>query len=565
MLQQYDRLEELLLREDNEEANRIADSILNLAPKVTTEHDFLLILYDKGKAMEFQTLYVQSLNIYQDLLNRSERAGDHYMQALSYLSIARIYDNLSRQDKFLDNIQHAESVIDQYDLDYLRAELYIRYASYHRYFGEKDSSLYYTKRAIFLANKYKIKKLIPDGYLMLGHLSNDNQDKISNYQKAASLFSTYKNNFGAASQYLNVATLYQREADYDRMKANLDSAKLLIYSKQSTSLEKYSVRARYLDLVSQYFSQIGNSDSALRLLILSNIYKDSANMRGLSDRVLKYEVDIARLKEKQQKNDLKTRSNFLLIGLITASLIALLLWWFLRKNTSKNNIILKKNNVILIQNKELENLLIHQKKLLSEVHHRVKNNLQLVISLMAIKSNASDNKQFKEDLEDLANKIQSMSLIHEQLYRVGEFSVINIFQYLTDISNYFKDILKNDLPVDIRLEVEKEINLNIETTLPLGIIIVELLNNSIKYARPADDHLIIDIKLNNLGSDFMLTYRDNGEEVISKKKGLGSLLIENMSRQLNGKMKYLTTEGFAYTLQFVQKEVSAINFGNQNN
>ena len=369
----------------------------------------------------------------------------------------------------------------------------------------------------------------------------------------------------AASQYLNVATLYQREADYDRMKANLDSAKLLIYSKQSTSLEKYSVRARYLDLVSQYFSQIGNSDSALRLLILSNIYKDSANMRGLSDRVLKYEVDIARLKEKQQKNDLKTRSNFLLIGLITASLIALLLWWFLRKNTSKNNIILKKNNVILIQNKELETLLIHQKKLLSEVHHRVKNNLQLVISLMAIKSNASDNKQFKEDLEDLANKIQSMSLIHEQLYRVGEFSVINIFQYLTDISNYFKDILKNDLPVDIRLEVEKEINLNIETTLPLGIIIVELLNNSIKYARPADDHLIIDIKLNNLGSDFMLTYRDNGEEVISKKKGLGSLLIENMSRQLNGKMKYLTTEGFAYTLQFVQKEVSAINFGNQNN
>jgi len=288
-------------------------------------------------------------------------------------------------------------------------------------------------------------------------------------------------------------------------------------------------------------------------------------MRGLSDRVLKYEVDIARLKEKQQKNDLKTRSNFLLIGLITASLIALLLWWFLRKNTSKNNIILKKNNVILIQNKELETLLIHQKKLLSEVHHRVKNNLQLVISLMAIKSNASDNKQFKEDLEDLANKIQSMSLIHEQLYRVGEFSVINIFQYLTDISNYFKDILKNDLPVDIRLEVEKEINLNIETTLPLGIIIVELLNNSIKYARPADDHLIIDIKLNNLGSDFMLTYRDNGEEVISKKKGLGSLLIENMSRQLNGKMKYLTTEGFAYTLQFVQKEVSAINFGNQNN
>jgi len=133
------------------------------------------------------------------------------------------------------------------------------------------------------------------------------------------------------------------------------------------------------------------------------------------------------------------------------------------------------------------------------------------------------------------------------------------------MNSYIKDILKNDLPVDIRLEVEKEINLNIETTLPLGIIIVELLNNSIKYARPADDHLIIDIKLNNLGSDFMLTYRDNGEEVISKKKGLGSLLIENMSRQLNGKMKYLTTEGFAYTLQFVQKEVSAINFGNQNN
>ena len=562
---QYERLEELLLKENDIEANRIADSIIKLSPKGSLDHDFLMILHEKGKALEFLTRYVESLNIYFDVLNRSKKAKDHFAEALTYLSLARIYDNLSRKEEFKSNLDNARSIIHNYDINYLRAELAIRSASYHRFFGGRDSSLFYTKQGIYYANKYQIKKLIPDGYLMMGHLSTKNEEKIGYYKKAASIFRKYKNDFGAASQYLNVAHYYSRDSNYVNVKINLDSARYMIFNKYSTDLELYYLKYRYQSQIAEYYEHFGKLDSSNYYLKLSHIYRDSADRVALSDKVLKYEVDIAVLKEKQQQSELKSRSYYLLIALIAASTISLLLWWFLRKNTNKNNIIQRKNEVILDQNIELERLLLHQKKLLSEVHHRVKNNLQLVISLMAIKSNASDNQIFKDDLEDIASKIQSMSLIHEQLYRVGEFSVINISDYLTDIANYFKDILKNDMPIEIKTDVNNEINLNIETTLPIGIIIVELLNNSIKYARPVNDHLIINIDLHQVNSEYLLAYADNGIEITPNKKGLGTLLIENMGRQLNGRTTYLQTAGFSYKLLFIQKQVSAIDIDPNNN
>lgn len=228
-------------------------------------------------------------------------------------------------------MDNARSIIHDYDINYLRAELAIRSASYHRFFGGRDSSLFYTKQGIYYANKYQIKKLIPDGYLMMGHLSTKNEEKIGYYKKAASIFRKYKNDFGAASQYLNVAHYYSRDSNYVNVKINLDSARYMIFNKYSTDLELYYLKYRYQSQIAEYYEHFGKLDSSNYYLKLSHIYRDSADRVALSDKVLKYEVDIAVLKEKQQQSELKSRSYYLLIALIAASTISLLLWWFLRK------------------------------------------------------------------------------------------------------------------------------------------------------------------------------------------------------------------------------------------
>jgi two-component sensor histidine kinase len=229
---------------------------------------------------------------------------------------------------------------------------------------------------------------------------------------------------------------------------------------------------------------------------------------------------------------------------------------------SKNKKIENQRQLIEIQNEKLAGSIQKQSILLAEVHHRVKNNLQLVISLLTLHFNKVKDKQEYQYLEEISNKVRSIALIHEHLYSTGEFEKINLKSYLKDLVEHYLALHTQENQFDYNLISEQEIKLNLETVMPIGIICTELISNSLKYARRPGQKLILDFKLQSLEPKYILKFQDNGggNKVSNdtKKSGMGTMLIESMVRQLQAQSSPLLSGTSEFNLVFQEKNVSSV-------
>jgi len=150
--------------------------------------------------------------------------------------------------------------------------------------------------------------------------------------------------------------------------------------------------------------------------------------------------------------------------------------------------------------------------LLGEIHHRVKNNLQVIISLLALQSRAVKNDKIAGALQDSQSRIRSMALIHEQLYRSGELSRIDYRAYLRSLTEELLRSYSSDTDsVSLEIDVD-EIYLGIRTALPCSLIISELVSNCLKHAFEGEDRGQIKVTLRRLtDSKFRLIVADNGQ------------------------------------------------------
>lgn len=227
------------------------------------------------------------------------------------------------------------------------------------------------------------------------------------------------------------------------------------------------------------------------------------------------------------------------------------------------------NNKILIntiwrdltEKKKIENTLlknIEEKEiLLKEIHHRVKNNLQIITSLLNLQTNNIENDKVKAVLFQSKTRIESMCKVHEMLYSSKNLSSINYADYLQELLSKLILNAKGDTPkITLELYVE-DLFLNINTAIPLGLLINELVTNSLKYAFPNDSEGLITLKINTISpTQFKLCYGDNGigypKEISFKEaKSLGFQLIESLTEQLNGEIERdFTKSGTHYCLNF---------------
>ena len=190
--------------------------------------------------------------------------------------------------------------------------------------------------------------------------------------------------------------------------------------------------------------------------------------------------------------------------------------------------------------------------LLREVHHRVKNNLQIISSMI----NLDPNRELFIDIE---NRINSMALIHEQLYNSDNFTMIEMGAYLERLSDSIRSSF-HSLSADIQIELAcEQISLDIERAIPLGIILNELITNSFKHAfSDGDGKLEISFCIHkDPGGDDLLQLKisDSGPGLpedpgFERQEGLGLILIRQLSRQLQGSFSFDGSVGFRFCLSF---------------
>lgn len=213
-------------------------------------------------------------------------------------------------------------------------------------------------------------------------------------------------------------------------------------------------------------------------------------------------------------------------------------------------------------NKKIKESLQEKEVLLREIHHRVKNNLQIVSSLLESQARYINDEDILSKFKDTQSRITSMALIHESLYQSNSLSKINFAQYIRDIADSLM-VAYNIDPSRIAMNIQSdEITLNIETAVPCGLIITEIITNSLKYAFPDTNKsggCEVTIRFfRNQDNSLTLIIGDNGIGLskdidLTKKKSMGLYLVEQLAkRQLDGSLQIDYNNGTLFKISFIE-------------
>jgi len=197
---------------------------------------------------------------------------------------------------------------------------------------------------------------------------------------------------------------------------------------------------------------------------------------------------------------------------------------------SQTNLALEQQNKI-IQQKNIENEL-----LIKEVHHRVKNNLQIVVSLLRMQMDAIENTTTKNQFEDAVNRILAMSLIHQKLYQNNQIAAINPKSYIESLAQDIIEASINKVKISLELDLSMK-QIGLKTIVPLGLLMNELISNSIKHGFVDSTSGQIYIHLHEKEhQQLFFYYNDSGtwRENNNRPRGFGSELIEMLIQQLDG-------------------------------
>jgi len=474
-------------------------------------------------------LYDEAFRLSQNLIN-SKLTGEQQIKILIERAlIYEINDNLKACKKELDKAEllfqkHPELKLKHY------THFLIRKSSYYRIGGKKDIAFGIANEAKKYALLSNDQINLPDVELILGLGYRTDPDKrLRHFQRALYLYKKLHHNEAINSMYNNIAVFYISHKDYRNANIYADSA--IANSSRSNVL---NYKGDIFQHKSDIMEKLNQPDSALHYYkIASDFYQKYNNeQRDLKVKELgiQYDFDKEQSEKKQlQKNINNTRK--LNVTLFISILILSFFLWLILKN--KKRIEVQKQKIS--ENNEALKINLEEKQfLVQELNHRVKNNLAVILSLIDLQKDQAENTDYKHRFEDLHQRIKTIMMAHELYsYNVNhnDNALIEVQDYISKIFEAQHQSSNRDFIYNIDI---KSISLKVDKALPLGLIINELITNSIKHAD--SESLILDLTLNLINENIEINYYDNGTVFIfdPEKESLGIFIIEGMIKQLRG-------------------------------
>jgi two-component system, sensor histidine kinase PdtaS len=232
------------------------------------------------------------------------------------------------------------------------------------------------------------------------------------------------------------------------------------------------------------------------------------------------------------------------------STLGFLLWVIIEHSRKSDVVLARKNKELTEQNSIIQASNEEKTIMLKEIHHRVKNNLQIITSLLRLQMGEIQDDQAREKFKESINRVIAMAMIHEKIYQSEHFIQINIQEYFQSLGNDLIQSYETDKKIDFQLQIS-DVSMSMETLIPLALIFNELMTNSLKHAFL--DTLVprIDLKLySTTPTHFYFVYKDNGKWIDNiRKNTLGSELIESFSEQIEAEMQFIHSPETTYTLR----------------
>ena len=200
----------------------------------------------------------------------------------------------------------------------------------------------------------------------------------------------------------------------------------------------------------------------------------------------------------------------------------------------------------------IERSLDEKNVLLREVHHRVKNNMAVITSLLDMQMIVIEDADFKQVLRECKQRVKAMALVHDKLYRTSDFSNISVRDYIEELIN---DLLLSFGQPHIKTSLNvSDLRLDLDTLIPLGLIVNEITSNSLKHAFGGVEDPGLSVDLHSEDGRIMLEIADNGVGLEEKrdilKKTLGMNIINALTGQIKGTIQMDSTSGLKYSISF---------------
>lgn len=243
---------------------------------------------------------------------------------------------------------------------------------------------------------------------------------------------------------------------------------------------------------------------------------------------------------------------FIILAISTFILVCVIL--VLNKVRREKRMNVELTNRVEIRTLELKKALNDKEILFQEVHHRVKNNLQLISSLLNLQSHTVEDEKALEAFEKSKDRIRSMALVHTKLYQNQEKESLDMADYLNELYIDIMNSFQNGTTVSLELEVD-DIQLSVETSVKFGLIVTELVINAFKYGFNYSNNPSLKIVLSRSGKGYELILSDNGEgfsdlEKMKNSESLGQEIIEALVEQLNGTFEQYNDNGAVNKIYF---------------
>lgn len=468
------------------------------------------------------------------------------------LALALLCEENKRQPQTRKYLELARATIAQHGLSEYYPQLANRLASYYRVFQlSRDTALYYACEAVRTAPQYGLPLQEAIGHMLLGILLRDSDYSraVGHFRQAGKIYLQLDDHTGYSYVNYGISARYFRHGNQQLALADNDTVVGAAQRAIAQGQEAHSALGSAYRVRGEILRARGQFDSAWHYL--QQGYEAELALHELDRREKIAEID-ARYNDERKSRQLAGQARQLRLArerryglaaiLLPIGLAVVLAYLYLR---------LRRTNITL--SASLEQQLVLQ----SEIHHRVKNNLQVIISLLELQQAEIKDPAASRSLSLMASRLYSMAAIHDLLYRQEGRAEVSLPTYIRHLCQHIRSLARPDNPPNFQLLIPA-LALNFSTLMPLGIILNELLTNSLKYANRPDRQLIIDIRIETNSNAYCLCYRDNGPglpggRLQEREGGLGTYLLRSMSRQLNGRLASRNEGGAVFEVEFFDR------------
>jgi two-component sensor histidine kinase/tetratricopeptide (TPR) repeat protein len=567
-----------------------------------------------GVIYQGQNKYTDAFAATKVALEKALVLNDKLLLIEAYSLRANIYENVSQVQNALKDLNMAQKIALQYKngerlLPILRTKSFIYYS---RGYYEEGIAAIQEMLAYFKSKNDWRSIVVWRNNLGMMHASCqcvEIEDRKDNLFKSIALADSIQFQYGKAYAKVHMSRALMAEKKYDSAYLYLTNAKqglpkkinpsFLGYLHQTTgdywgflgnkrkTIKEFEIAFKiWSDLnkltdkqyvarhLAALYEDLNNDEKAFYYLDTYARTKDSlvnkSNIQKEKELELTYVFQKKQYKDSiqnaealnvmalEQKNELQQERHIqeILLGLFVVALALGGFAYYAYQRKKKTSQILDEKNKII------EKALQEKQLLLKEVHHRVKNNFQIVSSLLELQTKGIEDEKALNLANEGKNRVKSMALIHQKLYQ-NDTGLIDFDEYIKILVKELSSMYASEKKVQTTIQTEN-MQFDVDTAIPLGLIVNELITNAYKYAFDAAADNELNISINKVNEDeYKLVVSDNGKGIdagldLSKVKSLGLRLVRRLTKQLQGDFLWNTDDGATFEITFKDTQKRAL-------